>query len=135
VGYLGQGLIGSPASIVMCSEMISYVKRILRGFEITPECLAVDLIREVGPGGNFLAEPHTLEFMRKEHWVPRFINRDNPEAWDSRGRPAYLDVITQKAKDVLHNHRPLPLSEEAANQIEKIYRQAEDALTDRFLSA
>jgi len=135
VGYLGQGLIGSPASIVMCSEMISYVKRILRGFEMNPESLAVDLIREVGPGGNFLAEPHTLEFMRKEHWVPRFINRDNPEVWDSRGRPEYLEVITQKAKDVLHNHRPLPLSDEAVKQIEKIYRQAEDALTDRFLSA
>lgn len=37
VGYLGQGLIGSPATIVMCSEIISYVKRMLRGFDISKD--------------------------------------------------------------------------------------------------
>ena len=63
VGYMGAGLIGSPASIVMSNEIIGWVKRMIRGFEITPELMGLDVIRSVGPGGDFLAEEHTLQVL------------------------------------------------------------------------
>ncbi|MFQ5436759.1 MAG: trimethylamine methyltransferase family protein, partial [Anaerolineae bacterium] len=66
VGYLGQGLLGNPASIVMCDEIISYVKRVIRGFDISREKMALDVIREVGPGGNFLTVMHTKTHFQQE---------------------------------------------------------------------
>ena len=45
VGYLGQGLLGDPAAIVMCDEIISYVKRVLRGFDLDPEMMALEIGR------------------------------------------------------------------------------------------
>ncbi|MCP4515026.1 MAG: trimethylamine methyltransferase, partial [Delftia sp.] len=51
VAYLGQGLLGNPAMIVACDEIISYVKRIMRGFDISPEMLGLDTIAQAGPGG------------------------------------------------------------------------------------
>ena len=66
VGYLGQGLLSNPAAIVMCSEVISYVKRIIRGFDITREKLALDVIRDVGPGGHFLTISHTRDHFQEE---------------------------------------------------------------------
>jgi trimethylamine--corrinoid protein Co-methyltransferase len=59
VGYLGQGLLNNVAAIVMCNEIISYVKRIVRGFDLTREKMAVDVIRQVGPGGHYLTQQHT----------------------------------------------------------------------------
>ena len=85
IGYLGQGTIGSPASIVTCSEIISYVKRITRGFELSQERIGMEVIRRVGPGGNSCAEEHTRNFLRQEHWRPTFANRHNSEVWLMKG--------------------------------------------------
>ena len=89
VGYLGQGLVGSPVSIVMCDEIISYAKRFIKGFEINREKLAFDVISKVGPGGVFLAEMHTVKHFRGEIWRPKYLNRDDPESWIKKGKLSY----------------------------------------------
>jgi trimethylamine--corrinoid protein Co-methyltransferase len=124
IGYLGQGLLGSPASIVMCDEIINYVKRIIRGFNMDREHLAVDLIRKIGPGGNFLAEMHTVKYFRTELWQPKHLNRDNPETWESKGGLRYGDKVRQKANDILVNHTRKSLPLEILNQIDDIAKQA-----------
>ena len=128
VGYLGQGSIGSPAAIVMCSEMISYARRVVRGFDITPDRIAMDVIRRVGPEGNFLAEDHTRNFLKQEHWQPHFSNRDNAEVWRMKGGRNYGETVTQKAKEVLSNHKPEPLPENVQRQIDQIAKKAEKVL-------
>ncbi len=60
VGYLGQGKLGNPASILMGDEQISYIKRVMRGFEINEETLAFDLIRQGGTGRAFSLGKHTM---------------------------------------------------------------------------
>jgi len=128
IGYLGQGLLGSPAAIVMCDEIISYVKRILRGFDISREMIGMDVIQKVGPGGNFLTEKHTLEHFRQELWRPKFMNRDNPETWSKKGSKTYGERVTQKALQILGTHQPEPLPEEVAQKIDEIAREAEEGL-------
>lgn len=71
VAYLGQGLLGHPAMIVMCAEIVSYVKRIIKGFDTSPEMMGLDTIHKVGPGGNYLTEDHTLRHFRSEIWRPQ----------------------------------------------------------------
>jgi trimethylamine--corrinoid protein Co-methyltransferase len=65
IGYLGQGLIGSSAAIVMCSEIISYVRRGVKGVDISRKWIAMEEIRQVGPAGNFLAEEQTAKLHRQ----------------------------------------------------------------------
>ncbi len=101
IGYLGQGLLGNPASIVMGDELISYIKRIMRGFEITDETLALDIIEKVGPGGDFLSERHTLKHFRKELWRPKFMNKDPPDSWKKKGGLSYGEKVIEKAKEIL----------------------------------
>lgn len=130
VGYLGQGLLGNPAAIVMCDEIISYVKRILRGFDISREMIGMDVIRKVGPGGSYLAERHTLKHFRQEQWRPKFLNRDNLEAWAKRGSKTYGERVSQKALEILETHRPDPLPRDVGQKIDEIARKAETALGD-----
>lgn len=131
VGYLGQGLIGNPAAIVMCNELISYVRRIIQGFEISRDSIPMDLIQKVGPSGNYLPEDHTLEHHRREFWLPRLFNRNNPDVWIQSGGKTYGDVVTEKTIQILATHKPEPLREEARRRIEEITRRAEEALSDK----
>ena len=61
--------------MLLDDESIGFVKRFMEGIELSEETLALDLIHEVGPGGNFLQEDHTFKHFRKETWYPRFFNR------------------------------------------------------------
>ena len=130
IGYLGQGTIGTPASIVMCAEIISYVKRVMRGFDIGPDWIGMDVIRQVGPGGNFLATVQTLELHRQEHWRPILANRDNLERWTNKGSKTYGEIVKEKAVRILETHTVEPLPDEVQQAIEAIRQQAEKGLAD-----
>ncbi|MBW1778069.1 MAG: trimethylamine methyltransferase family protein, partial [Deltaproteobacteria bacterium] len=80
-GYMGQGFIGSPEMIVFADEMIGFVKRYMEGFCIDRAHLALDVVRNVGPGGHFLGEKHTLDHFQHEQWQPNFFNRQNLANW------------------------------------------------------
>jgi trimethylamine--corrinoid protein Co-methyltransferase len=128
IGYLGQGLLGNPAAIIMCDEMISYVKRIIRGFDISREMIGLDVIREVGPGGNYMTSKHTLKYFLQELWQPKLLNRENPDTWARNGRKSYGEVLTEKALEVLETHKPESLPVEVSNAIDGIVKRAEKAL-------
>ena len=128
IGYLGQGSMGSPAAIVMCSEMISYARRVLKGFDITPDRMAMDVIRRVGPEGNFLAEDHTRNLLKQELWHPHFSSRDSAEVWKTKGGRSYEETVIQKAREVLKGHNPEPLPENVQRQIDQIAQKAEKTL-------
>jgi trimethylamine---corrinoid protein Co-methyltransferase len=128
VGYLGQGLVGNPASIVMCDEIISYVRHILRGFGISKETLAVELVRMVGSGGNFIQEDHTLRHFRSELWRPRLANRENLEIWAEKGGIRYAEKARLKTLEILAKHQPEGLSSTANEELEKIASKALKAL-------
>jgi trimethylamine--corrinoid protein Co-methyltransferase len=108
VGYLGQGLLSNPAAIVMCNEIIGYVKRIIRGFDLTRDKIGLDVIRQVGPGGHYLTQMQTKTHVLEEIWQPALLNRDSPDPWLRRGSPRYQDVVTQRAIEILETHQPRP---------------------------
>lgn len=128
VGYLGQGLVGDPAAIVMCDEIIGFVKRFLRGFDLTPETMALDLIARVGPGGNYLAEEHTVRHFRRELWQPSYANRDAPDIWAAKGGRRYGETVRLKALEVLATHRPQPLPEPVLQEVRRIASEAGERL-------
>jgi trimethylamine--corrinoid protein Co-methyltransferase len=134
-GYLGQGLLGNPASIVMCDEIISYVKRFLRGFDISREMMALDVIRQVGPAGHYLTQEHTRRHFQGELWQPKLINRDDPATWAKKGSTRYGERATQKALEILATHQPEPLPEDTAEHINEIAGRARIELKDmQFVS-
>ncbi|MFO8037578.1 MAG: trimethylamine methyltransferase family protein [Anaerolineales bacterium] len=67
-GRLGIDTLYSPIQMILDAELISSLRRLLDGFDVNDETLAVDLINEVGPGGSFMACKHTVDYMRRELW-------------------------------------------------------------------
>ena len=128
VGYLGQGLVGDPAMLVMCDEIIAYVKRFMRGFDMSRELMAIDVIQKVGAAGSYLAEEHTRKYFKQELWQPSLINRDDLEVWKQKGRLTYGQRVVQKTINILENHRPEELRPDVNEKIEEIAKRAETEL-------
>jgi trimethylamine--corrinoid protein Co-methyltransferase len=128
VGYMGQGLIGHPAALVVCDEIISYTRRIIRGFELDDDHLDLDVIRQVGAGGSFLSARQTVRMFRSEHWYPSLCNRDSVGTWSKNGGRDMADLAVEKARDILRNHVTEALSESVQNELNRIRLRAEKEL-------
>ena len=126
VGFLESGLLGSPEMVVLCDELVGMVKRFLRGVEVNDETMAVDVIRDVGPGGNFLAHDHTVRHLRKELWFPQLIDRDRYEPWRQAGSATMGDRVRQRVRDILATHEVPPLPEEVDARINRIVLAADE---------
>ena len=135
VAYLGQGLVGHPAAIVMCAEIISYVKRMLKGFDIDDPHLGLDVIRGVGPGGNFLATDQTFDFFRTEHWQPQLTNRAVLDNWQKGNADSWGERAVARAGEILKEHAPVPLSAEQQKTLNGLRSAAEKSLADKRITS
>ena len=124
-GYLASGSAGSMEMAVICDEILGNVQRILRRTEVNDETLAIEVIKEVGPEGNFLGHKHTLKHIRNEIHMPRLFDRTAETTWTKAGRKATHDVAREKAKRILKDHTPQPLPNDVQVKLSDIVRKAE----------
>jgi trimethylamine--corrinoid protein Co-methyltransferase len=123
VGYLDFGLTGSLEMVVILDEIIDQVRRLCRGIPVNDETLAVDVIRQVGTGGNFLAHLHTLQHLESTQWRPKLISRMGNDKWQASGSTTLQERAQRKLERILHEHQPVPLADEQAVQIRKIVEE------------
>jgi trimethylamine--corrinoid protein Co-methyltransferase len=106
---------------VIDNEIIGMVMRAVRGIEVTEETMAVGVYRRVGPGGNFLADPHTVQWMRKEHYVPKLSDRQLRINWEKSGKPCVEEKAKASAMKILREHQPLGLPKEMNGQLRRMF--------------
>jgi trimethylamine--corrinoid protein Co-methyltransferase len=125
VGFIEGAMTGSLQMATLSDEVISFVKRLLRGIEVSPETLASKVIDEVGPGGHFLGTDHTLNHFKHEFWFPRLLDRARWEEWQAHGARSMGERVQVHVEDILRNHRPVPLGPRVREQIDVILANAE----------
>lgn len=123
VGYLESGLTGNLNYITILNEFIGLTKKISNGFEITEETLAVDLIDEVGPGGNFLTKRHTSDHVRNAIWMPELLDRQNYQNWEEDGAKSLKERAHAKMENILDSHQPEEITKKKQKNIEKIIKK------------
>jgi trimethylamine--corrinoid protein Co-methyltransferase len=79
-GLMEFDLTVSYEKLVMDNEILGMCQRVLRGIEVDDETLAVDLMIEKGPARDYLAEEHTVRYMRGEFFFPRLSNREKRDS-------------------------------------------------------
>lgn len=124
VGYLESGLTFSFAQLVICEEMIGWIKALCRKVEVSEESLALSVVSEVGPGGHFLSTQHTFDHFRKR-WYPALFERANYESWSQQGETTLADRAAARVEHVLENHQPEELTAETKRKLQAILRTAE----------
>jgi trimethylamine--corrinoid protein Co-methyltransferase len=125
VGFIEGAMTGSLQMAVMSDEVISFVKRLMRGIEVTPATLATDVVKAVGTNGNFIGTDHTLEYYKREFWFPSLIDRQRWDDWQAGGALTMGDRVQDRLNEILDTHSPAPLAPEVQHSIETILAVAE----------
>ncbi|MGQ4911613.1 MAG: trimethylamine methyltransferase family protein [Candidatus Thorarchaeota archaeon] len=123
-GYLAGGGVGSLEMCVILDEIFGYVDRILRGIEVTAEHLAVDVIRDVGAGGNFLSHKHTLKHLERTMYLGSLFDRTSEETWVKAGSKDMYTVANERVKKILKEHEPTPLDKDVEKKISSLVAEA-----------
>ncbi len=124
-GYIESGMATSLEALVIDDELIGKAKRFVRGIEVNAESLAVDVIADVGPGGNFMSEYHTAKHFRNEWWFPTLHDRGRYDEWAAGGKQTMADRAKQKLLRILETHKPAPISSGLASKLEDIIKGVE----------
>lgn len=103
-GILEGYITASYEKFIIDSEICGMCKRIKLGEQITAEKLAVDVIKEVGPGGEFLTNMHTFKHFKQELYAPILEERDNFDSWNSKGGLTMEQRANAKYKEILENY-------------------------------
>jgi trimethylamine--corrinoid protein Co-methyltransferase len=125
-GVLDHALTVSLESLVIDNEICGMAYRALRGIDVNTDTLAVSVIESVGPGGNYLGQRHTMDFLLREQFIPKFSDRQSREQWLKRaegksGRERAKDEVQR----LLDEHEPPPLDSSIEAELERIVREVE----------
>jgi len=124
--HLAAGIIDSGNSIsyeqfVIDDEIIGMIHRVLAGIKVDEDTMGFDVIRDVGPGGNFITEDHTIDHMMEEFFYPDLSVRCNFDIWEERGRPSMLSRAHELVQKILEEGEEGLLDLDLISEIKKAF--------------
>lgn len=125
-GMLDLGITFDLAQLVIDNEIYTMIRKVIEGIRISDEDLAVDLIDEIGPGGELVSHPHTFAKFRQEQSVTNLFDRSMRETWIEAGAKDLAERATAEAKGILEKHEVPPLDSAVTKGLRDIIEEAEE---------
>jgi trimethylamine--corrinoid protein Co-methyltransferase len=124
-GLLDVSTLLSFEQLVLDHESLRQTRAAAAPQAVTPETLALDVIRDVGPGGQFLAHKHTIGHIR-EFTTQRFVEREHPGGQDDSAArdPDAWEQAGNEARRLLDSHRVEPLPPRVQASLEGVIESA-----------
>ncbi len=105
---------------VIDNELLGMAMHAVRGIEVNDDTLALDVINQVGPGGHYLMEEHTMRYMRTELYYPSAVfDRQGRERWEETGGTDAWTRAKEIARRILAEHQPEPLDPQVDEWIQE----------------
>jgi len=133
-GGLACSMTASLVELVVDDELCKAMITSIRGVEVNDETLALDVVHNVGPGGHYLAQKHTMNHFMKEQFIPELIDRSGYDEWKKNGEKSLVDRAKEKVKKILEEHSVPPLDKDIQKELHNIIKRAEKQLPKRFPS-
>ncbi len=125
LGMIEGGLTWDYAQLIIENEMAGMILKTLHGIPMDEKHMSLDVIEEVGPGGEFISHAHTFENFR-DLSAPKLFDRNSYETWLGRtgGKDVY-ERAREKAIGMLENE-PIkdPLSDDTRRQLRSVLEEA-----------
>ncbi len=110
----------SLEKLCLDNEICGMAYRLLEGVAQRDEPMALDMFDTYKPGDTFLTHPHTRQWYRKEHTLPKLMDRDPYEAWVLAGRTTALARAHKDVEDRIARYALPPLPEGVRRELRKI---------------
>ena len=130
VGMLDSALAWDYASALLQNEFLDMILKVVNGIQVSEKNIAYDVIKDVGPAGEFITHEHTLKNFKRMSRTT-LMNRDYRENWEAAGSPDIVELAYEKSMDIINNYKPEPRSVEVQKELDRIYAEFEAAVAER----
>jgi trimethylamine--corrinoid protein Co-methyltransferase len=124
-GVLDHASAISLESLLIDNEICGMIIRALEGIEVDEFTLATSVMAKVGPGGHYLGQRHTIDYLQKEHFIPKLSDRAIRERWEEAGSKDLRDVAKEQVRHILKEHQPAPLDRDVDKMLLETIREIE----------
>ena len=128
-GSIECGLMFSPEIAVVSDEVMGMYRRYQQGISLDDESMAMDVIRNVGPGGFFLGEQHTLKHFR-DMWEPTLMSWEARSIWEENGSKTMGQRARERAVQLITEHEVADLPAEVIASMKAVIENRRATLTD-----
>ena len=126
LGLLETGIIFDYAKLLIDNEIARMIKETLAGISVTKETLCLDVIKQVGPGGEFISHGHTFHHFKKEMSQNRLFDKQTRDDWKAEGGKDLVEKAYEEARQIMKTHEAYPLPSGAEAKIRDIVNEAEE---------
>jgi trimethylamine--corrinoid protein Co-methyltransferase len=120
LGYVGAGMTSSMEMLALCDEAAGIARYLLAGIEVSPRTLALETIEQVGPGGNYVAESHTVENFKSSLHFTTILNRLEHARWQEEGAMTLQEQANRRVRAILATHQPPVLPAEVTEAVRAV---------------
>ncbi len=111
----------SYEKLAIDAEIIGMAKRLIAGIEAREDPIALTLMRKLGHRADYLAQPHTLKWFRKEQYVPsEVIDRSSLDGWKRKGAKTAWERAADRVDKLLATYQPPAISDELRSELRAI---------------
>jgi trimethylamine--corrinoid protein Co-methyltransferase len=106
-------------SYVIDNDMLGAINRTIRGIEVNPESLSVEVMRQVCIDGpvHYLGHDQTMKLMKRDYVYPEVGDRLSPKDWAELGSTDIVQRAKEKVGEILSSHYPGHIPEHVDAQI------------------
>jgi trimethylamine--corrinoid protein Co-methyltransferase len=128
VGFMESGLQYSFQLLAICNDILGFIRAATRGVEVNEETLAIEVIEELGPTGNYMAHDHTLRHY-KEPFYSKLADKNPFSVWEKRGAKTMEQRAAEQVDEILSSHSTPPLPEEVKQALKAIVQREQDRIS------
>jgi len=124
IGYMESAFCGSLTQVVVCDEIVAWIRRLTEPVDLSDDALALDVIEQVGPGGLFLKHRHT-RIHAHDRAPARVFDRSNRGDWLASGGLDATSKAASQVDDILLTPSPVELDSDTRAALHRITQRAE----------
>lgn len=131
-GWLEGGLVASFEKFVLDADQLGVLHAIAKGVDVSEGALAMDAIREVGPGGHYLGCAHTQANFKEAFWRTNVLDYKPFETWADEGARDTAQLASEKVARMLAEYQQ-PMLDPAVDEALRAYMtERKDSEPDAF---
>ncbi len=118
--WMDHGSVASPEFMVLVHDIVDSVNHYMEGIAVTEDTLALDVIHNVGPGGHYLQDSHTMEHF-KEIKYSEILDRSVFAQWEAAGAKTFEQRLQASTLEKM-THHPEPISEDTVKTLDEMQK-------------
>jgi trimethylamine--corrinoid protein Co-methyltransferase len=130
VGFMDSGMQSSLPLIAIANDTIGWIRAATAGVPVDEETLALDVVDELGPTGDYLSHEHTLRHYQ-EPFYSSLADKGTFSQWERRGGSTMEERAAQRVEEILARHKPEPLPSDVQQDIKRIVEREQAWIDSR----